>query len=175
MKRLAILMMIGLMAAGCGDDDSTSPGGSSAPNQVVFRANLSPANEVPPVTNAEASGSGTVTITMNVTRNTANQITGGTFDFQFTMTGLPTTTVLTLAHIHTGAAGVNGGIVVNTGLSAATGIATPAGSGSFEARGITATDVSVFQQILDNPAAFYFNVHSATNPGGVARGQLTRQ
>jgi hypothetical protein len=26
--------------------------------------------------------------------------------------------------------------------------------------------------ILANPAAFYFNVHTNTNPGGVARGQL---
>jgi len=27
---------------------------------------------------------------------------------------------------------------------------------------------------VNNPAAFYFNVHSPTNPGGVARGQLVR-
>jgi hypothetical protein len=42
----------------------------------------------------------------------------------------------------------------------------------------TATGVAVsatnLQNIVNNPAAFYFNVHSPTNPGGVARGQLNR-
>ena len=28
--------------------------------------------------------------------------------------------------------------------------------------------------IMNNPAGFYFNVHTAQNPGGVARGQLVR-
>jgi hypothetical protein len=28
--------------------------------------------------------------------------------------------------------------------------------------------------ILANPAGFYLNIHTAANPGGVARGQLTR-
>jgi len=27
---------------------------------------------------------------------------------------------------------------------------------------------------MNNPAGFYFNVHSAINGGGVARGKLTR-
>jgi hypothetical protein len=31
------------------------------------------------------------------------------------------------------------------------------------------------QSIIDNPANFYFNVHSSLNPGGVARGQLVKQ
>jgi len=30
------------------------------------------------------------------------------------------------------------------------------------------------QQIINNPAAFYFNVHSPSNPGGFSRGQLAR-
>jgi len=28
--------------------------------------------------------------------------------------------------------------------------------------------------ILANPAGFYVNIHTAANPGGVARGQLVR-
>jgi hypothetical protein len=32
----------------------------------------------------------------------------------------------------------------------------------------------VAQQLIDNPSAFYFNVHTFTNPGGMARGQLRR-
>jgi hypothetical protein len=47
------------------------------------------------------------------------------------------------------------------------------GSGSF-----TETSVSVpadiAQQMLANPSSFYFNVHTVSNPSGVARGQLVR-
>jgi hypothetical protein len=65
---------------------------------------------------------------------------------------------------------VNGGVLVSTGQSAATALGLPNGSGSYE---ITATtDAATLQSIIDNPANFYFNVHSSTNPGGVARGQL---
>jgi hypothetical protein len=35
-------------------------------------------------------------------------------------------------------------------------------------------DAALEQTILNNPAGFYFNVHSTLNPGGVARGQLVR-
>jgi hypothetical protein len=42
----------------------------------------------------------------------------------------------------------------------------------------SATNISVpaatIQGIVNNPAGFYFNVHSPTNPGGAARGQLDR-
>jgi hypothetical protein len=43
---------------------------------------------------------------------------------------------------------------------------------------VSATGVAVTaeiaQAIMNNPAGFYFNVHSAVNGGGVARGKLTR-
>ena len=40
---------------------------------------------------------------------------------------------------------------------------------------LTGADAATLQSIIDNPAGFYFNVHSSTNPGGVARGQLVKQ
>ena len=30
------------------------------------------------------------------------------------------------------------------------------------------------QAVMDNPAGYYFNMHSPLNPGGVIRGQLVR-
>jgi len=172
MKRLAVLMLAALVFVGCGDDDPTGP--SPDANRVVFTAALSAANEVPAVTNAESVGRGSATITMNLTRNASNQIQSGTIDFQFTVNSFPAGSVLTLAHIHTGAAGVAGPILVNTGLSAATAIAVAGGNASFEARGISA-DATTLQSIIDNPANFYFNVHSQLNPSGVVRAQLVRQ
>jgi hypothetical protein len=36
-------------------------------------------------------------------------------------------------------------------------------------------DATNLQAIIDNPAGYYFNVHSTQNGGGVARGQLVKQ
>ena len=47
------------------------------------------------------------------------------------------------------------------------------GRGPFTKNGITMT-VDQANSILANPAAFYFNIHTSANSGGVARGQLVR-
>ena len=47
---------------------------------------LSPANEAPAVVNADSTGSGSVTVIMNVTRDSSGTITGG-----FTKTGVAVT------------------------------------------------------------------------------------
>ena len=49
----------------------------------------------------------------------------------------------------------------------------PTGSGSFTKTGVT-TSAANLTAILANPGGFYFNIHTAANPGGVARGQLNR-
>ena len=174
MNRFGVLVLVACVfgAAACDDDDSpVAP--SNQP--LVFLADLRAANEVPAITNAESGGTGTATVTLTPTRDAANAITGGTFEFAFTVTGLTTTSNITLAHIHTGAAGVNGGVVVNSQLSAATSIPTPAGSASFQRCGLTADSAATVAAIVANPAAFYFNVHTTLNPGGVVRGQLRAQ
>jgi hypothetical protein len=163
-------------AVACGDDDDGNPTGpSQGSNTLVFRADMTSAQEVPAITNAEAGASGTATMTFNVTRDSANAITGGTVTFQFSVSGLTTTSSITLAHIHTGASGVAGGVLVNTGLSAAAAIATPNGSGSFQSSAPVAVDASTINSIVANPAGFYFNVHTSLNPSGVVRGQLRAQ
>jgi hypothetical protein len=157
-------------AAGCGSDSPTTP---SQPNTVTFTAALQPSNEVPAIGNAESSGRGTATIRFNLTRDSAGAIQSGSILFHYDLTGFPAGTTINLSHIHTGASGVNGPILVNTGQTAATALGLPTGGGSYEA---TATaDAATLQSIVDNPANFYFNVHSSLNPGGVARGQLVKQ
>ena len=47
------------------------------------------------------------------------------------------------------------------------------GTGEFRATGIP-VDAAMAQGLVNNPAAFYFNIHSPLNPGGFARGQLAR-
>jgi hypothetical protein len=93
-------------------------------------------------------------------------------DVSVTAVGFPNGTALTRAHIHPGGAGTNGGVFVNVGLADGE-VRFPSGGGSFTKTGITVT-VDQANAILANPSGFYLNIHTALNPDGVARGQLTR-
>jgi hypothetical protein len=164
----AFAVALSLLAFGCSKDNATAP---SATNPS-FTASLSPLNEVPPIANAESVGRGTVTVTINPTYNGGN-LTAATATFVVNLTGFPANTPINAAHIHPGAAGVNGGVLVSTGLNAGE-VVLAGGSGNFT-RGPVTMLPEVAQQIINTPEAYYFNVHSALNPGGVARGQLVRQ
>ena len=85
MKRLAMLALVLAFGISC-DDSPTSP---SDPNVARFTAILLPSNEVPAITNADAAASGTMQLTMTVTRDAANNITGATYDFVVNFTGFP--------------------------------------------------------------------------------------
>jgi hypothetical protein len=170
MKRLSVLLALlvfGFNLSACSDNSPTAPSGTSP---TRFTAVLLPANEVPAIVGAEAAGSATATITLNLAKDSYGTVTAATFDVTVTATGFPNGTTLTDAHIHGAPAGVNGGILVNFGLTAGD-ITFPTGSGTFTKSGITAT-VDLANTIIANPANFYFNIHTAANPGGVARGQL---
>jgi hypothetical protein len=158
MKRLAIVTALAatVAVAGCGSDNSTSPS-----TTTVFTVNLLPSNEVPPVSNAESSGRGTAVITVHSDSNT--------IDFNVSLNSFPNGTVIRAAHIHPGASGVAGGVLVGTGLTDPITLANGSGTFTFNAVATSAENVT---QILAAPQNFYFNVHSAQNGAGVARGQL---
>jgi hypothetical protein len=158
------------LVAGCGDDDSPT-GPSNAP--LVFSAQLAPANEVPPITNSESGVRGAVQITLDVTRDAGNAITSATAAFYFQLIGLPTGNNIIGAHIHPGVAGVNGPVVVSAGLTAGQPLTTPDRFVEFSRTNFPVTAATA-QALINNPSAFYFNVHTPLNPGGVARGQISR-
>jgi hypothetical protein len=65
------------------------------------------------------------------------------------------------AHIHVGAAGATGAVVVPLGAS-------------YARSGCTASTKPVIDAILANPKGYYVNVHNASYPDGAVRGQLKK-
>ena len=174
MTRLVMLALVLVFGMAC-DDSPTSP---SDPNVAMFTAILLPGNEVPPVTNADAGASGTMQLTMTVTRDSANVITGATYDFVINMTGFPSNTTLTGAHIHNAPAGSNAGVVVGLPLTS-TDTSLASGQGTITKNGLPSTSgtipaATVAQGIFTNPGGHYFNVHTTINGGGAIRGQLVQ-
>src|SRR5262245_48992628 len=108
------------------------------------KVSLSGDNEVPPVKTA-AKGSGTITIADD-----------GSVSGSVTTTGVQGTA----AHIHMGAAGANGPVIVPFTKDGDT-YKAPAGAK------LNAEQMAAFKA-----GNLYFNVHSAANPGGEVRGQL---
>jgi hypothetical protein len=173
-KRMRVLTLAAAIVAATSCSDKKNPVEASGTADPEFSAQLLPSNEVPAVSNGDQFGSGTVKVTLHPTRNSSGQITSATADFTVTLVGFPGGTVLTGAHIHQARAGQNAGIIWNTGLGNGE-ITLQNGAGSFTKTGTTITDSAVVaQNLINDPAGFYFNVHSAINLSGAARGQLGR-
>jgi hypothetical protein len=174
MKRLSVLSIAVVFAISCGSS-STTTGPTGSPTKPTFTATLLPSNETATIVGGENTGSGTATVTFDVTTDSSGTIKSGTATFVVNLSGFPPNTPINIAHIHQAPAGASGGIVFSTTLAAGE-VNLVNGSGSFVKAGIAPSpaDASIFQAIINNPSAFYFNVHSTLNPGGVARGQLQR-
>ena len=87
MKRFIVLCAALCLAAGC-SKDSSSPS-TPTPTNPTFTAALSPANEVSAVQGGEASGSGTGTFTMVLTKDAAGNVTSATASFAAALQGFP--------------------------------------------------------------------------------------
>ncbi|MFM2124048.1 MAG: hypothetical protein RL328_499, partial [Acidobacteriota bacterium] len=136
----------------------------------VFRSTLDPANEVPALaTNNRGAGA----LLFLATRDAQGVINAGTVTFMTTYSFAGTET-LSGWHIHTGAAGANGPVVINTGIATSAPDAQNVTQGSIQRRvDITSGNaLDALRGIYVNPAGYYLNLHTTTNPGGAMRGQL---
>jgi hypothetical protein len=139
-----------------------------------FKTNMSPANEVPPVTGVDTAATGW--ITARISRDATGTLNGGTvtFDVNYTGTGPVSFTGL---HIHyPGTAGVNAPVIINTGLSGTNTVDSTTGSGNIN-RIVpvdpgNATAMATLQALITAPDTAYVNIHTTQFPGGVARSQM---
>lgn len=142
---------------------------------AVFVAALSPANEVPAITGYDATG--TAVLYAHAVRNAAGQIVSGSVDF-VVYHNFPDTPTVTGLHVHNGAAGVNAGVVINTGLTGGSPLVVATARGIIERQAqVLASDtagVAALAGMFTNPQGYYANLHTTVYPGGVIRGQLYR-
>jgi CHRD domain len=133
---------------------------------VTLTAALHGGNEVPGVSTGSA---GTATVTWNTTTK------AGTY--RVDVFNMPVGT--TQSHIHAGAAGVNGPVVINFTVPAG-GISNDYGlTGTFGCTDVVVRAPQGINSCEDFEQALllgntYVNVHSSANPGGEIRGQLNR-
>jgi len=138
---------------------------------------MSPKNEVPA---NNTTGSGIASVLLLRGRDATGKVAAATAIFDLIYTGFDPSTIFTGFHIHDGAAGINGPVIINSGLSGTNTLAVdPSGSGhlnfvipmtsldaSFAAEMATANDLTV------NPRAHYINIHTTTFGGGIMRDQM---
>lgn len=101
--------------------------------------------------NGSPTGSGSATFVVNKSK--------GTICYSFRAKGL---TQIIGVHIHAGAAGVDGQVLVTMNAK------------KLNAKGETCVKESstILSQITSNPSGYYFNIHTKQFPAGAVRGQL---
>ena len=152
---MAVLVTAGLMGLAAPASAQT----------VVLTANLTGANE-PPIPGILTGAFGSATITVNLTTRTVT--------YMVNVFNLPSG--VTASHIHVGAVGIAGPVVVNFAPAVTssndfsfTGVVQDTAFVLRPDQGIRSAD-DMFQAILGGNS--YVNVHSSVNPGGEIRGQL---
>lgn len=137
-----------LILTGCAAALALAPAAAAAADPVVLTANLSGANEVG---GGAPEGNGAFRVEINTE----------TGDFCYTLYG-ENIAAPTMAHVHTGAAGTNGGPVITIDVT---------GKGSDMC---IAVEPDKLKPIVADPAGFYINIHTADFPAGAVRGQLAK-
>ena len=136
---LALAVALGLVA-------SLALAGIVAAAETTLTAQLAGSAET------DEDGTGTATLVLDPD--------AGTACWEMTAEGIDPVTV---SHIHEGAEGVDGGVVVDLDLDGFEGTS----EGCNEA-----AEADALQAIIDDPAGYYVNLHNEAFPGGAIRGQL---
>ncbi|MBZ5619028.1 MAG: CHRD domain-containing protein [Acidobacteriia bacterium] len=146
----------------------------------VLMAMMSPNNEVPP-TGVNASGIATVTALRALDSSGNVAFAEAIFHLEYTGVDAASGTTFTGFHIHNGGAGINGPVIINTGIGGGANsvAADPSGTGNLTYEvpvaptdASFATEVGTINGLFTAPANYYINIHTTVFGGGVMRDQL---
>jgi CHRD domain-containing protein len=178
MRRFVPAVM-GFAFLGCATTSSSQPDSSSKPSASTgsmssgateaFQARRDARNEVPPPNlDAGASPSGMADF----------KVSGTTVVYKLTVSGL--SGAPTAAHIHLGAQGAAGPVIVPLTIAAGPSAGTGTGEGTFDAAAVKGKKPDGSAMTLDDvlsamrSGGTYVNVHTANNKPGEARGQIEK-
>ena len=160
--RLAAAALVLLVSAGCGREDTGGavdtnggtpplrPGATTVPTgATVLTAELAGAEEVPGP--GAPAGTGTARLVLTSDGKVCAEL------------ATTKTDAATAAHVHKGARGVAGPVVIT--------LTAPKDG---RASGCVTADPTAVAQVAADPANAYVNVHTGTHPDGAVRGQLTK-
>ena len=157
-KLVGALLLSGVLAVSAVAPAVADHGqGSKRIRFVTLSATLEGENEVPGPGDTDGAGVAEINVAAR----------SGVLCFGLAVEGiaLPATG----AHIHVGAAGVAGDIVVT--LEPPTGFGS--GAAGVSSGCLTKLDTSLLKAIVRHPEQYYVNVHNADFPAGAVRGQLS--
>jgi len=153
---------------------TVNPGGAirgqCTSETYFYKATMLPSNEVPAIAGLVANAP--VLVTLDVTRDSSGNITSGAVMFD-TSYQFPGDVTFTGFHIHTGRAGENGPVIINSGTSGvvdATGVGRITKIVSLPANQAMLDNLKA---VITNPNGHYVNLHTSVNPGGAVRAQLS--
>ena len=134
----------------------------------TFQAHLSPSAEVGPIL---GTSGGEATVLVHTWRDAEGALVRAIVDYTVLV---PVGELMVSAlHIHRGAIGTNGAVVIGSGVGVMGPVRLgPGGRSLFDQADVDANGLAAIQAILDDPAGHYVNVHTPTNPPGEMRGQL---
>jgi uncharacterized protein (TIGR03437 family) len=138
---------------------------------ALFQVTMLPSNETPPIAGLDASAP--AEIGLYTIRNADGSVAAGTVNFGIAAR-FPAAASFTGLHIHSGAAGVAGPVVIPTNVGGDNVVVSDNGSASIFRWVLVGdrTGVQLLNSILQNPASAYVNLHTSVNPGGAVRAQL---
>ena len=162
---------------------TVSPGGAMRgqlmpADTTVLMGLMSTKNEVPPV---PLTASGVASVAVLRAKDASGNVAAAAALFNLDYTGFDPGTVFTGFHIHNGAAGINGPVIINTGIGsgAAAVNADPSGAGNLNyvvfmspLDASFATEVATVNSLFSTPSQQYINIHTTTFGGGVMRDQM---
>lgn len=138
--------------------ETPAPGGQTQPANAPFHATLTGAEQVPPLQTSDTG---------------AFRATQAGVGLEFTLTAHGTG--LTMAHIHSGAKGTNGPVIVTLYMASdSSGVSDINISGAITPSMLQGAYAGKFTQFMEDMEAgkLYVNVHSVDHPDGVIRGQV---
>lgn len=162
---VALLPLLAVLAGACGGDDdkgddtkvtteTTTGGEKTDGNSVTLKAPLSGAEEAPGP--GADPGVGAALVDVSGTKVCA--------DLKVTMGEKPTA-----AHIHQGAKGASGAVVVDLKPEF-----TPGESAFTSPKKCVDVPAEISTALIADPQAYYLNIHSDAHPNGAVRGQLDK-